>query len=178
VLLIYPKEVELKKITYLTVIFSLSIFSSCATKIPFEQTCLTCVQSQRLNCKGNDCPETIMAGTNCIASIDETGEKIYMNHILQEENIAIQKGIPLTLAKIRGRYFVIGKNFKNLWMLTPVENKAKAKKIALPEENLALPPIFELSDGNLLLKGPKNEYLYIYDIDNKKWIKSSQKAGA
>jgi len=153
------------------------LFSSCATKIPFEQTCLTCVQSQRLNCQGNDCPETIMAGTNCIAMIDETGEKINMNHILKVENITPQKGIPLTLAKIRGRYFVIGKDFKNLWMLTPVANSAKVRKIALPEKNLALPPIFELADGNLLMRGQQNEYLYIYDIDNKKWIKSSIKTG-
>ena len=165
----------------LTVIltFSLFIFSSCATKkIPFEQTCLTCVQSQRLHCVGANCPETIMAGTDCIASIDETGEKINMNYILQQENIHPQRGIPLTLAKVRGRYFVTGKGFNNLWMLTPVENMAKVKKIPFPEANLALPPVFELIDGNLLMRGKRNEFLYIYDIDNKKWIRTfQQKAG-
>lgn len=143
------------------------VFSSCATKIPFEQTCLTCVQSQRLNCKGDECPVTIMAGGSCIASFDETGEKINLNHILTEEQITLQAGIPITLAKIKGRYFVTGKDFKNLWILTPNENEAKVKEIPLPGSNLALPPVFEISDGNLLMRGAKNEYSFIYDIENK-----------
>jgi hypothetical protein len=151
--------------------------SSCSTKIPFEQTCLTCVQSQRLNCKGNDCPATIMAGSNCLAMIEETGEKINMNHILTTENLAIKSGIPLTLAKVRGRYFVIGEGFKNLWMLTPNENEAKIKQIKLPADNLTLPPIFELVDGNLLMRGQRNEFSYTYDIDKNKWLANSSKAG-
>ena len=154
------------------------MLASCVTKkIPFEQTCLTCVQSQRLNCTGTNCPETIMVGANCIASIDEIGEKINMNYILLQENIHPQKGIPLTLAKIRGRYFVTGKDFSNLWMLTPVKDKAKVKKIPFPEKNWALPPVFELIDGNLLVRGKRNEYLYIYDINKKKWVKTFQQAG-
>ncbi|MPM58997.1 hypothetical protein SDC9_105834 [bioreactor metagenome] len=151
--------------------------SACATKIPFEQTCLTCVQSQRLNCKGTDCPETVMSGSDCIALMDETGEKISMSYILQEEGIALQKGIPLTLAKVRGRYFVTGRDFKNLWILTPSNNTAKVKCILLPESNLKLPPVFELTDGNLLMRGEKREYSYVYDIDNEKWIKYTSKAG-
>ena len=163
-----------------TVIIVTVLITSCATatKIPFEQTCLTCVQSQRLNCSGNNCPETIMAGTDCIAMLDETGEKINMNHILKVENIEPKRGIPLTLAKIRGRYFVIGKDFQNLWELTPVKNEAKIRKIALPENNLQLPPVFEIADGgNLLMRGQQNEYIYIYDIDSRKWLKTSIKAG-
>jgi len=166
-----------KRTIYFTVLLTLPLFYSCATKIPFEPTCITCVQSQRMNCKGNDCPETIMVGSNCVAMFDETGETIIINQILKEENITPQKGIPLTLAKIRGRYFVIGKDFKNLWMLTPVKNSARIKKIPLPANNLELPPVFELAEGNLLMRGQRNEYVYVYDIDNKKWIKSTIKAG-
>jgi len=105
----------MKKHTLLIVIFvAISISYSCATKIPFEQTCLTCVISQRIACIGSECPETIMAGNNCITTFPETGEKINLNYILFQEKITPQNGIPLTLAKIRGRYFVIGKDFSNL----------------------------------------------------------------
>jgi hypothetical protein len=129
-----------------------------------------------MNC-GSNCPETIMVGTNCIAMFDETGETIILNQILKEENIAPQKGIPLTLSKIRGRYFVVGKDFKNLWMLTPVKNSATVKKIPLPAKKLTLPPVFEISDGNLLMRGQQNEYIYVYDIDKNSWKSSTIKAG-
>jgi len=152
------------------------MFSSCATKIPFEQTCLNCIQSQRINCKGDDCPQTIMVGTNCIATIDETGEKINMNHILTQENIPLEKGIPLTIAKIRGRYFVTGKSFKSLWILTPSEDQAKVENIVFPN-NIVDAPIFEITDNNLLVRDPQNQYVLQYDIDNKKWINQSIKAG-
>ena len=36
------------------------IFSSCATKIDFDQTCLTCINSQRLLCNNHECPTTAM----------------------------------------------------------------------------------------------------------------------
>jgi len=145
---------------------------SCATKIPFEQTCLTCIQSQRLNCKGTECPETIMANNECLVSIAETGEKISMNYILSEEGIVIKTGIPVTIAKIRGRYLLTGYGFKNLWILTPAENSAKVKRIKLPEDNLALPPVFEISNSNLLMRGEKNNYSYVFDIDNFKWLQN------
>jgi len=152
----------------------LILFTSCATKIPFEQTCLNCISSQRISC--NDCPQTIMVGTNCIATIDEIGEKINMNYILNKEEIAIAANIPLTLAKIRGRYFVTGANFKHLWVLTPVENQARVKKIPFPEEKSEMPPVFEIIGTNLLVKFPNNKVLE-YDIDSKKWINLQTKAG-
>jgi hypothetical protein len=166
-----------KRKLFLLVVAVTVALCSCATKIPFEQTCLTCVQSQRLNCSGENCPETIVVDGNCLVLIDETGEKINLNHILAEENILIQKGIPVTVAKIRGRYFVIGKDFKNLWILTPVENTAKVKNVLLPEANLSLPPVFEITNGNLLVRGTKDEYSYIYDIDENTWNRNYSKAG-
>ena len=138
----------------------------CATKIPFEQTCLTCTSSQRIGCK--QCPETFMVGNNCFAMIDEIGEKINLDYILSKENITPKSGIPLTLGKIRGRYFVVGQDFKHMWILTPVKDKAKAKKLMLPQSNLQLPPVFEISDKNLLIRGQKNEYSYYLDIDKLK----------
>ena len=150
---------------------------SCATKIPFDQTCLTCIQSQRLNCRGDECPKTIVVAGNCLVLIEETGEKINVNHILEKENIKIQKDISVTVAKIRGRYFITGSDFKNLWILTPVLNEAKVKSIALPESNLVLPPVFEITNGNLLVRGINNEYSFIYDIDKNVWIKNYIRAG-
>jgi hypothetical protein len=111
---IYPKKMRIKITTNLFFIFVLLLFCSCATKITFEPTCLTCVQSQRINCKGSECPETIMVGGHCYATFDETGERFNIDYILGQEKIAPVSGIPITLAKIRGRYFITGSGFKKL----------------------------------------------------------------
>jgi hypothetical protein len=118
-----------------------------------------------------------MVSSNCIATIDETGEKINMNYILSQENISATAGIPLTLAKIRGRYFVTGQEFKNLWILTPDENQAKVECIPFPVKNIDNAPVFEIIENNLLVRGVKKEYSLQYDIDAKKWISQSIKAG-
>ena len=172
----YQIEDILKKINVLLLV-AIMVFVSCATKIPFEQTCLTCVQSQRINCKGDDCPQTVMVGSNCIAIMDETGEKINMNYILTQEKIQITGGIPLTIAKIRGRYFVAGKMFRNLWILTPCENEARVKFIPFPMNVIDEAPIFEITGDNLLIKDANNRYAFEYDIDAKKWINQKARAG-
>jgi len=64
-------------------------------------------------------------------------------------------------------------------MLTPVNNQAKTKSFNFPEKNLSMPPVFEMNEGNLLMKGNKNEYSFIFDIDKNKWITPVRvKAGA
>ena len=100
--------------TFLFIFVAILLYVGCATKIPFEQTCLTCTQSQRIGCSGDECPTSFMVGKNCIATIIETGEKINLNYILQQEKINLAAGIPLTIAKIRGKYFITGNNFNNL----------------------------------------------------------------
>ncbi len=168
-----------KHLFLLTICFSV-LFASCATKIEFDQTCLTCINSQRLLCKEHECPVTAMVGTDCIVMMSETGEKITVNEILQQEGLQIRGGINLTLAKIRGRYFITGEGFKHLWMLAPVANQAKIKKYVFPHSNLAMPPVFEISKKNLLMRGAKEEYKYIFNIDTEKWEtdNTTPKAGA
>ncbi len=152
--------------------------TSCATKVNFEQTCLTCVQSQRLLCKDYECPVTAMIGTECIVVMSETGEKIHINKILEKEQIEPKDGINVTIAKIRGRYFITGDGFKKLWMLTPVKEEAKISGFLLPEDNLRMPPVFEISNKNLLMRGADKEYSYLFDIDNEKWENLTPKAGS
>ena len=118
-----------------------------------------------------------MVGSNCIAIIDETGEKINMNYILSQEKIQLAKDIPLTIAKIRGRYFVTGKMFKNLWILTPCKEKAQVEYIAFPINVIENAPVFEIIGNNLLVKDANNKYIFEYDINSKKWINKTTKAG-
>ena len=162
-----------KSISLLVVTIIIMFFTSCATKIPFELTCLNCIQSQRINCKEGDCPQTIMVGIDCIATIDETGEKINLNYILTQEKILLASGIPLTLAKIRGRYFVTGAKFKKLWVLTPYKNQAKVCGIAFPFGESDIAPVFEITGNNLLIKNTNKNYILEYDIDSKKWVSNS-----
>ena len=100
-----------------------------------------------------------------------------MNYILTQEKIQIAGGIPLTIAKIRGRYFVTGKMFRNLWILTPCKNEAKIKFIAFPMNAFDDAPIFEITGNNLLVKDTNNRYAFEYDIDANKWIDQKIKAG-
>ncbi len=155
--------------TFIASIMALLVLVSCSTKIDFEQTCLTCIQSQRLSCKDYECPVTAMVDTNCIVVMSETGEKINMNEILKQEKLSIRAGINVTVAKIRGRYFITGEGFRNLWMLKPIANQAKIYDFALPAANLKMPPVFEINNKNLLMRGAEHEYTYIFDIDKEKW---------
>lgn len=154
------------------------LFSGCAQKIRFDQTCLTCVQSQRLACSGNECPSSFMMGSDCVVTMVETGENIFLNEILMEEKISAREGLQFTLAKINSRYFVIGEGFKNMWILTPrKENAASLDKILLPEDAKGI-PVFELYNKQLLMRGANNEYAYLYDEDGNKWVnKNFSKAG-
>lgn len=166
--------------TSIVAVVILLSLAGCATKVPLEGTCMTCIQSQRINCKSGDCPSTVMANGNCLAVFEETGEKINLNKILEKEEIKPQSNIPLTLAKIRGLYFVIGENFKNMWVLKPCGlDEAKLKKVELPVAGLTTSaPIFEIVDGALVMReDTKGGYVWMYNIDDNKWISNTVKTG-
>ena len=156
----------------------LRLFTSCATKIQFDKL-LNLYQSQEYCVKSMECPVTIMCITCLYSLMSETGEKI-SSRILRQEGISARDGINLTLAKIRGRYFVTGEGFGHLWMLTPTTDMAKIKKYAFPAKNLAMPPVFEINKKNLLMRGAQKEYQYIVNIDTEKWESNNTtpKAGA
>lgn len=158
---------------------SLAILSSCATVVKMDQTCITCVQSQRMPCKDCEYPASMMIGNECVVTLLETGENIHLNEILKQEMITPAKDIPFTLAKINGMYCVIGQGFKNMWMLVATDkNEAELTKVELPKDVLGTQPVFELFNGELLMRGPKTEYEYLYDEKENIWKhKSNPKAG-
>lgn len=150
---------------------SLALLSACSTVVKMDQTCVTCVQSQRLACTGSECPVSFMVGSECLVTMVETGEHIHLNEILKQEAITPAKDIPFTLAKVNGNYYVIGGGFKNMWILSPSDrNEAKLCKIELPVQALNNQPVFELFNTQLKMRGQNNEYAYIYDDDHNKWI--------
>lgn len=146
------------------------IVSSCATVTRFNQTCLTCVSSQRLSCQKGECPTSFLIGGECYVTMIETGENIYLNDILKEENIEPRNGINFTLAKYNGRYFVFSDSFKKMWLLEPHKrNTAKIKAIGLPENNLGI-VIFEIYDNQLKMRNSDGSKEFIFNDEKDKWI--------
>ncbi len=161
----------------LTAVVSI-LLASCGAKMRFDQTCMTCVQSQRLSCTGQECPQSFMIGNDCVVTMVETGENIFLNMILNEEKITPREGIPFTIAKFNGSYYLIGDGLKNMWKVTPSgRNQACFKDIKLPQDGIGI-PVFEIANGQLKMRGKSNEFAYIYDDENEKWINvNSPKAG-
>ncbi len=149
----------------LIIIFSLII--SCAPTLRFDQTCVNCIKSQRLLCKGDECPSTFLDGADCIVSIIETGENIYLNLILKKEGIGLKENIPICIAKANGKFFLCGEKFKNLWILYPkINNKAKFFPIELTSGEIKK-PVFSFNKNLLQLKGDNlKKKTYIIDPES------------
>lgn len=155
---------------FISVIFVAIVLSACGTVTRFDQTCLTCVNSQRLSCKGNECPVTFMVNNDCFVTLIETGENIFLNDILKEEKIQPKGGLQMTLAKVNGRYFIIGEGFAKMWMLAPAKrNTAKLSSIEMPAPNMGICS-FELYDKQLKVISQDKSKEFIYDDIKDKWI--------
>lgn len=159
-------------------VVAVALTSCGGTVVRFDQTCMTCITSQRLSCNGTDCPASFMVGSDCFVTIVETGENVHLNKILELEKISVREGIPFTLAKVNGSYYVIGEGFKNMWIVSPSgRNEATLDFVKLPEVNIGI-PVFELYNKQLKMRGKSNEYNYLYEDVSKKWInQNSAKAG-
>lgn len=152
------------------VLLALIILTSCATTTRFDQTCITCVQSQRIACKGTECPTSFMVGNECFVTMVETGENIFLNDILKEEKIEPRGGINFTIAKVNGRYFLVGENFKFSWVIAPKsKNLATIKAVEMPALGFGIPS-FELYDKQLKMVSQDKNLEFIYDDDKDKWI--------
>lgn len=156
----------------------LILLASCSTVTRFNQTCITCVSSQRLACNKGECPTSFMVGNDCFVTIIETGENIYLNDILKLENIQPRSGIDFTIAKFNGRYFLHSDLFSKMWLLVPhKKNTAKIKAVELPEKNLGI-VVFEINNNQLKMFAKNRSLEFIFDDENDKWINAkSVKAG-
>lgn len=146
---------------------------SCASTMRFDQTCITCVNSQRLSCEDGNCPKTFMLGNNCLVTIIETGENLYLNPIFEKEGLAPSAGVPIAIAKLNGLYYLTGDNFKKLWIICPKKNnEAKIKSIDLPLKNQKIDsPVFSIDYTETLLKftaGNYNNSTYL--LRNNEWV--------
>jgi hypothetical protein len=152
----------------LLVFMSLIIFACSAPVLHFDQTCITCVKSQRYSCAGDECPSTFMAGGECLVTMVETGENIYVAPILTGEQMPVAAGIPVAIAKLNGKYYLTGNNFTKLWIIVPKSGgEAKYYSIPLPENKVA-EPVFEFFDKKLMLSGKNYKSKYILD-DDENW---------
>ena len=137
-----------RKIVKAVLLFSTAILLvSCASTIQFDQSTQFADEDLKI----------IKLGNNHLVRIPTSGEVIYVNAIVEQENI--KEGHPIILTKVNGQYFLIGSFFQNLWSITPhIKNKGKLKKIAIPDEAVGQALSFEHKAGSdgafiLLLKG-------------------------
>ncbi|MGE5480628.1 MAG: hypothetical protein ACM3U1_09415 [Chloroflexota bacterium] len=154
------------------IVLSAAVLAGCASqKLPFEQTCMTCVRSQRLGCVGDECPSTFMIGGNAVVTMIETGENIYLNPILLKENIAPKQGIPVAIAKIRGIYFLIAENFSHLYMITDPEGaESKFEEFELPNKMKSITaPVFEITGSKLMLSASNLNGKWVFYDDDEEW---------
>lgn len=128
-------------------VFSFLFFIACGTSIKFDQTCVTCIKSQRFSCQDGNCPTTFMIGDQCLVTIVETGENIFLNTILEKEQLSPKSGIKVAIAKVSGKYYLTANDFKQLWILYPkVPDEAKISSIDLPEKEVKIfEPVFTLN---------------------------------
>ncbi len=154
------------------VFLSTFLLFSCASNLKFDQTCLTCVKSQRFACSNDECPKTFLVDKQCLVTIVETGENIFLNPILEEEMIMPAADIPVAIAKLNGYVYLTGNGFNKLWILTPQgDNEAEYKAIELPLPKLKIQnPIFSLDLSNYLLKLTADNYNgKTYVLEDDEW---------
>ncbi|MCX7737788.1 MAG: hypothetical protein N2319_13890 [Candidatus Kapabacteria bacterium] len=134
------------KFLFSLIILSIFLFS-CGTTVKFEQTCVTCIKSQRFSCQDGNCPTSFMIGDQCLVTVIETGENIFLNPILEKEQITPKSGIKVAIAKIQGKFYLTANDFKKLWILYPkVPDKAKICDIDLPQKDIKIfEPVFSLN---------------------------------
>lgn len=149
------------------------ILTSCATTIRFDQTCTTCTKSQRLYCEKAECPTSQMIQGKCVVTIIETGEVIFLDEILLKENQTAREGINFTIAKLNGRFILVGENFSKTWIVKPrKKNTACIKGIDMPSQNMGI-VIFELDNLNQLKMYSQDKSLsFIFDDNNDKWLEA------
>ena len=156
--------------------------ASCAPTMRFDQTCYTCIKSQRISGNPESGPKSQINGQDCMVTIVETGENIYLNDILKEEKITPVANIPLTIAKVNGKVYLTGNGFSKLWIICPKPgNEAKYKSIDFPIEKINIDePIFNIDFESIRLKLSANNLggkTYIL-LDDSEWIlEKSGKAG-
>ena len=169
-----------KKIPVVILLSSFLLFS-CAQNLRFDQTCLTCIKSQRFSCAEDECPKTFMVGDQCLVTIVETGENIFLNPILDKELISPATDIPVAIAKLNGYVYLTANGFSKLWILEPEEdNKAEYKSIDLPLPDTKIQnPVFSLDLKNYLLKLTADNYSgKTYVLEDGKWsVVNGGKAG-
>ena len=160
-----------KKIPVILFFTSFLLFS-CAPHLRFDQTCLTCIKSQRFSCVEDECPKTFMVGDQCLITIVETGENIFLNPIFEKEEIIPKAGIAVAIAKLNGNVYLTANGFKKLWILEPEEdNEADFSAIDLPMKGLEIQnPVFSLDLKNYLLKLTADNYKgKLYTLEDGKW---------
>ncbi len=168
----YQHKLE-KKMKNLLILLTFIFLASCATKINFHQTCTTCTKSQRLFCEKAECPTSQIIQGRCVVSIIETGELIYIDEILKNEGIPAREGINFTIAKLNGRFILVGENFKNTWLITPHrKNIASIKGIQMPAQSMGI-VFFELDNLNQLkMYSQDKTKSYIFDDNKDKWLEA------
>ena len=171
------------KLKLLIAFLLMAIFAAaCAPTMQFDQTCITCFKSQNIPGQSYTKPKSFLSNQNCLVTIVETGENIYLNKILTEEKLTPVAGIPITLAKVNGKIYLTGDGFSKLWIISPMpENKAKFKSIDFPIEKMAITDaVFTLDNDYSRLKLSAQNLdgkVYIL-VDDSKWIlENSGKAG-
>lgn len=160
-----------KRIIFLKLLIISLILISCSNPtLRFDQTCITCIKSQRFLCSGDECPKTFKVGDNLLVTMTETGENIYLTNILLAEKLPLKEGIPIAIAKINGKIFLTGDSFNNLWILYPrPKNEASYEAIKLPEAKI-VSPVFELFTSKLMLSAQNYSHKYLFDDEKNKWI--------
>jgi len=152
----------------LILFFALALWG-CSSVVRFDQTCITCIKSQRLSCTGDECPSTFMLANDCVVTMIETGENIYLTKILPDEKIQPKAGIPIAIAKLNGKFFLTGDYFDKLWIISPkASNEACYDYVELPQPDIES-PVFELFNGRLMLGAKNYKSRYIFDEDSNKW---------
>ncbi len=154
---------------FFSIIIVAVLMASCGTVTRLDQTCITCVSSQRIACQGPECPASFMNGASCLVTMVETGENIYLNDILKEEKITPRDGIRITLAKVNGRYYVAGESFTKVWYLIPrKKNEACLKSVEMPAANMGV-VTFEVFDNQLKMISENKEMEFLFDDDDNEW---------
>jgi hypothetical protein len=153
------------------------LISACSQTLRFDQTCITCIKSQRLICK-EGCPTTFLDSGKCLVTIVETGENIFMDPILKEEKIQPKEGIAVAIAQLNGKFYLTADNFRNLWILEPKpSNEAKFYSLKLPKDSIDK-PVFDLFNNRLRLTANNYKQEHYILVDDSKWSLSMEaKAG-